>query len=97
MHRARGNPPVLQADQLVRALRYVAAVHDLLAAVPHEEHELEATPPTGHALTVKQCAQALGIGTRAVRQRISRGQLPATRIGRDYLIDPHDIPTRRAS
>ncbi len=39
-------------------------------------------------LTTTQAATILGVSLRAVQQLITRGQLQAERIGRDYLIDP---------
>ena len=38
-------------------------------------------------LTVAQAAAALGVGVRRVRQLIETGTLPASRFGRDWMID----------
>lgn len=44
-------------------------------------------------LTTTQAAERLGISTRRVRALISAGQLPAKRIGRDWLISERDLGT----
>lgn len=95
MHRARSGELIPQAGELIRALRYVAALRDLLAVVPHAEQQMERGAEPRNPLSVKQVAHALGIGDRAVRQRIARGQLRATRVGRDWQVAAQDIPTRK--
>ena len=91
-HRARGHLPIPIIDNAVRALRHAAAANQLLQQVPHEEQQLDPSDARpGESLTTKQAGQALGITQRGVRQRIARGQLRATRRGRDYLIDPLDL------
>lgn len=43
-------------------------------------------------LTVSQVAELLGISRVAVFKRIKKGQLPAMKYGRFYLIDKKDLP-----
>ena len=43
-------------------------------------------------LTVSQVAQLFGISRVAVFKRIKKGQLPAMKYGRFYLIDKKDLP-----
>ncbi len=43
-------------------------------------------------LTVSQVALLLGISRVAVFKRIQKGQLPAMKYGRFYLIDKKDLP-----
>jgi len=43
-------------------------------------------------LTVAQVAKILGISRIAVFKRIQKGQLPAEKYGRNYLIDKKDLP-----
>lgn len=42
-------------------------------------------------LTTKQAAEKLGITPRRVRALIESGRLKARKIGRDYLIDSHNL------
>lgn len=42
-------------------------------------------------LTTTQAAIALGLQRRAVQAMISKGTLPAQRLGRDYMIRPADV------
>lgn len=42
-------------------------------------------------LTTNQAAARLGISPRRVRALITSGRLPATRVGRDWLIHPADL------
>lgn len=42
-------------------------------------------------ITVAKAAALLGVTPRRVQALISLGRLKALRLGRDYLIDPHDL------
>jgi excisionase family DNA binding protein len=42
-------------------------------------------------LTTSQAAAALGISPRRCRQLIEQGRLPASRVGRDWLIDANRL------
>lgn len=44
-----------------------------------------------YLLSTAQAAKELGCSQRRVQQRIKRGELPATQVGRDYFIDRRDI------
>jgi excisionase family DNA binding protein len=44
-------------------------------------------------IPVSKAAALLGLTPRRVQALIALGKLPAQRIGRDYLIDPADIPS----
>jgi excisionase family DNA binding protein len=46
-------------------------------------------------LSVKQVAEALGVGPPRVRTLIARGQLPATKVGRDWFIRAEDFAAYR--
>ncbi len=52
--------------------------------------DMPPTPPTGLALA-EEVATALRASTRTVRQWLRDGRLPATRIGRRWLIDWRDV------
>ena len=43
-------------------------------------------------ITVAKAAALLEVTPRRVQALIAEGKLPAQRIGRDYLIDPSDLP-----
>ena len=43
-------------------------------------------------IPVSKAAALLGVTPRRVQALITSGKLPAQRIGRDYLIDPSDLP-----
>lgn len=43
-----------------------------------------------HHWTVPALARALGVSTAALRQRIERGTLAATKHGRDWLVAPDE-------
>ena len=45
-------------------------------------------------ITTDRAASALGITRRRVQKLIDLGLLPATKYGRDWLIDPDDIAAR---
>ena len=47
--------------------------------------------PSGKLLTVAQAAQRLSLGVAMVRRYCANGQLPATKIGRDWAILQTDI------
>lgn len=42
-------------------------------------------------LTTTQAAEILNVSQIAIRQHIRRGNLPAVKIGRDWLIAPADL------
>lgn len=42
-------------------------------------------------LTTAQAAQKLGKKAVTIRKHIASGKLPATRVGRDWLIDEEDL------
>ncbi|RPI70326.1 MAG: DNA-binding protein [Desulfobacteraceae bacterium] len=42
-------------------------------------------------LTTPQAASALGVTRGRVLQMITRGQLPAVKVGRDWLIEENDL------
>lgn len=42
-------------------------------------------------ITVAKAAALLGVTPRRVQALIAIGKLKALRLGRDYLIDPHDL------
>ncbi len=42
-------------------------------------------------ITTREAASRLGIGQRAIQQRILRGTLKAERVGRIYLINPENL------
>jgi excisionase family DNA binding protein len=42
-------------------------------------------------LSTKQAAEILGISPIRVRQLIQEGKLPASRVGRDYVINEADL------
>jgi excisionase family DNA binding protein len=42
-------------------------------------------------ISTNEAAGKLGISPMRVRQLIRDGKLPATKIGRDYVIDPADL------
>jgi excisionase family DNA binding protein len=42
-------------------------------------------------LTVRQAAEALGVGRSRVQALIQTGRLPAQKFGMQYLIDPADL------
>ena len=42
-------------------------------------------------LTTKEVAQRLGVSIRRVQAMITAGRLPATRLGRDYLVNEKDL------
>lgn len=46
-----------------------------------------------HLITVSKAAARLGVTPRRVQALIASGKLRAQRIGRDYLIDPADLPS----
>lgn len=46
-------------------------------------------------ITTKDAAQKLGVSVRRVQAMITRGRLPADRIGRDYLIKESDLESVR--
>lgn len=41
-------------------------------------------------LTVTEMAEAKGVNTSAIRHAIRRGQLPAVKVGKTWLIAPRD-------
>jgi len=80
------------ATETADTLRFAANLAAMVSDVPHAEHELpEGNPPTAGLVTTGQAAQVLGITERAVRQRITRKQLPAKRVGRDWHISTTDL------
>ena len=54
------------------------------------------SPDTETLLTTAQVAAALGISYRRVLALINSGRLRATRLGRDYFIEPGDLESVRA-
>ena len=42
-------------------------------------------------LTTKEVAQRLGVSIRRVQAMITAGRLPATRLGRDYVVNEKDL------
>ena len=42
-------------------------------------------------LTTKEVAERLGVSIRRVQAMITAGRLPATRLGRDYLVNEKDL------
>ena len=44
-----------------------------------------------NALTTAQAAEKLGVSPGRIRQFIRDGRLPATQLGRDYIIQPKDL------
>lgn len=44
-------------------------------------------------LTIKELAEILKISRVAVFNRVKKGQIPATKIGRNFIIFKKDIPT----
>ena len=49
--------------------------------------------PSGKLLTVAPAAQRLDLSVAMVRRYCSNGQLPATKIGRDWAIRQRDVET----
>ena len=48
-------------------------------------------PPTAHNLTVKEVAEFVRAHPKTVRRWIANGDLPATRIGRDWRVARSDL------
>ena len=46
-------------------------------------------------VTTKKAADRLGVTTRRIRAMIDAGIIPATKIGRDWMVDPEDIEAVR--
>jgi excisionase family DNA binding protein len=42
-------------------------------------------------ITTKEVAEKLGVSLRRVQAMITSGRLPATKVGRDYLIRERDL------
>jgi len=92
-HMRSGQPPIPALITVVRAARHASAINALTSGrVPLAEQGIapESTA-TGRWFTTQQAAETLGISDRAVRQRITRGRLPARRQGRDWIIDRTDL------
>lgn len=92
-HMRRGQPPIPALVDVVHAARHASAVNALTSGrVPLAEQGIARDPTaTGRWITTQEAAETLGITDRGVRQRITRGRLPARRQGRDYLIDSLDL------
>jgi excisionase family DNA binding protein len=64
------------------------------SSIQPDMHEVSDT------ISVHEAAATLGVNERTIRRAIQRGDLPATKVGRAFLITPaalHDFQTRRAS
>lgn len=82
-----GQIPHLVSVDVEAACRFAAQI-----AVPPTE--LGISEPTSAALewvSTTEAARVAGISTRGIRQRITRGQLPARRIGREWLVRIDDL------
>lgn len=44
-------------------------------------------------LSTAELAQLLGVSRVAVFQKIKEGKIPATKVGRSYVVDANDVPT----
>ena len=47
-------------------------------------------------LTTKQCAELIGVTDSWVRYLIIRGKLPATKLGRDWIVKEQDLEKFKA-
>jgi excisionase family DNA binding protein len=47
-------------------------------------------PPRQDGLTIPQLADKLGISRIAVWNKVRRGQIPATKVGRQYIVSARD-------
>lgn len=77
-----------EVDAVLLALRVAALNH---GGADSGTRPAPAPEPVTSWLTTAQAAARLGIGERAVRQLITRGRLPATRVGGRWLIHPTDL------
>jgi excisionase family DNA binding protein len=92
-HMRSGQPPIPALIAVVRAARHASAVNALTSGrVPLAEQGMAPDPARAPRwITTQEAAELLSITDRAVRQRITRGSLPARRQGRDYRIDRIDL------
>lgn len=85
-----GKLPLSWAPRLVAAARHVVSRAAL--ALPVTEEQVASNPrPSPSLATVGQASQRLGIGERAVIERIHAGTLPATRFGKVWMIDEKEL------
>jgi excisionase family DNA binding protein len=92
-HMRAGRAPIPALITVIHAARHAARVNAFTSGrVPLAEQRIAPeTTAEPRWLTTREAAESLGITDRAVRQRITRGRLPARRQGRDYLIDSLDL------
>ncbi len=50
------------------------------------EHEWTGSPGSRHVMTVREAAEALGIGLNSAYEAIARGEIPHIRIGRSIRV-----------
>lgn len=87
-----GRLPIPAVSVLAGALRFAARTADILGSVPPREQVVDATAAdAGQWISTAAAAAVAGIGQRAVRQRISRHQLDAQRVGRQWLVRLADL------
>lgn len=44
-----------------------------------------------HLITTAEAAELLGVSRRRINAMITAGQIPATRVGRDWLMDNNEL------
>ena len=52
---------------------------------------MPSSAPMPELLTTRQAAKILGVSARAVTKQISAGQLPARRVGREWVVTEYDV------
>lgn len=82
-----GGLPSPAVAAFVPAARHVAALAEMRTVPQSEPGRANQAVLPGRWITTRQAASQLGIGERAVRKRIQRGQLRAQRRGGVWFVD----------
>ncbi len=85
----------LLARHLMEPVLGERAIHAAVAMPSWDYRKRADDLPLPALLTVNQAAVVLGSGRQRVRQLIDDGQLPAVKIGRDWILREVDVEARR--
>lgn len=79
-----------EAGEVLRDIRRAAEIHRLSLSASRQRLAAPGPEPR-RLLSTEQAAERLGITARTVCRLIERGELPAAKLGRGWLIDETDL------